>query len=73
MQLQDALSNSGNVAAMVRRVRPEAKKDEKAYPVLVRVRTSALSGAGTTAAAFVSLYGTTGEALKQVSCVKHQP
>ncbi len=72
MQPQDALSNSGNVAAMIRRVRPSAPQDEKAYPVLVRVRTSALSGAGTTAHAFISLYGTTGEALKQVGCVKYQ-
>ena len=62
---------------MVRRVRPEAAKDAHTYPVLVRVRTSTVAGAGTSAAVFVSLFGTTGQALKQVSpqyskpCVLH--
>jgi hypothetical protein len=57
---------------MIRRVRPEVKKEEKTYPVLLRVRTSAINGAGTSAAVFVSLYGTTGEALKQVNDTKEQ-
>jgi hypothetical protein len=43
----------------------QVPKDEKTYPVLLRVRTSAAAGSGTTAAVFVSLYGTTGETLKQ--------
>ena len=51
---------------MVRRVRPQPKEEEKTYPVLLRIKTSALEGAGTSAAVFVSLHGTTGEALKQV-------
>ncbi len=51
---------------MVRRVREQAKREEKTYPVLVRIKTSDVAGAGTSAAAFISLYGTEGQALKQV-------
>ena len=54
------------MTAMVRRVRLQPQKEEKTYPVLLRVKTSAMAGAGTSAAVFVSLYGTTGDALKQV-------
>jgi hypothetical protein len=63
---QDAISNAGALSPMVRRVHQPAS-DDKAYPVLVRVRTSVVKDAGTSAAVFISLYGTTGTALKQVS------
>lgn len=66
-QPQDALANSGTVTPMIRRVRADVAADAKTFPVLVRVKTSSVAGAGTSAAVFVSLYGTTGEALKQVS------
>jgi hypothetical protein len=66
--LQDTISNSTTITPMIRRNRPEAAAAAKAYPVLLRVKTSAVRGAGTSAAVYVSLYGTTGTALKQV-CV----
>ena len=47
-------------------MRADVAADAKTFPVLVRVRTSSIAGAGTSAAVFISLYGTTGEALKQV-------
>ena len=52
---------------MVRRALPASADNKKAYSVLVRVRTSAAKDAGTSAAVFISLFGTTGAALKQVS------
>jgi len=70
---QDAISNSGSMTAMVRRVRLQPQKEEKTYPVLLRVKTSAMAGAGTSAAVFVSLYGTTGDALKQVRSTNTKP